>query len=1159
MKLTRLELTGFKSFADSVTLPFDDGVTAIVGPNGCGKSNLSDAVRWVLGEQRAKMLRSARMDEVIFQGAASRRPINIAEVSLIFDNGDGTLPISYSEVAITRRLSRGGQSDYFINGSPVRLRDIQDLLRGTGLGSNAGVVIEGRMVDSLLSDKAEERRSLFEESAGIGLYRDRKTSTERRLERTTEDLQRLEDLIGEVQTQVRSLARQKGKAERHKQFSEYRFAIVMTLARRDLQEFANRADALETRQSQLNSEIPRVRETLDEAERERERGVQLRSAAEAKRNELDRRLADERVKTEKLEGDLKLASERLQNATLRKSKALGEKVDFEKRATRAKLEREAAAEELNAARTAHSAVQTELDLRIEAEGESREQVITQRNQVRDLEERLQQLAETSRAMSGERTAARAELDELKLQLLDMAKKLESTTAERDRLQDMSQRSATEFARLEELDRKAADELERARHALAAARENENAVRVERRSAEDEVTQLEAKRDAIEELERSRAGLAPAARSLLKAREQLGKDLVHGPLSDFLETTKNSASVAERMLGDWLHAVLVKDEASVTAIRGWHKKTNPGPLVLLPVKPGPQTTHQSTEKASALRAKKPAVQWLDTLLSENRSLDPEGSAIRRQNGAVYLPALGDSSGPLARKAKLETLKTEHAKALEKQERLNHDLEKASENHRRAESDLTRAAQSSEKTRESMREAAAQHDDNRRGLQRAEREYEEFQGALTRLRSRAEERTKFLDNITAHIAKTEGERSEVEDDVESQRSALGELEEAQETARERRVQWQVEEAQIVAREEAAATRSERAETDLASFQRAAASLDAEIEAIEADSADLREKVARWEDQLSDSRAAAQELETAAVQAAESVQQAEKSLLQAETRVQEYREQLNTLTQTSHELAIEATEAAGRKRALVERIEAEFHKPLGELEQAAPEVDGDPGELRATAEHLAEKIDALGPVNPLAVEEHEQECSRLEFLTDQRDDLVEARNDLSKALREIDETARRMFLETFEKIRENFGVAFGTLFDGGRCDLTLADGGDPLESDIEIRASPRGKRTQRIDLLSSGERALVAASLLFAIYLTKPSPFCLLDEVDAPLDDANVLRFVRLIEQFKSDTQFIVITHNPRTMQIADSVYGITMQEPGVSTVVGVRLGEAKPAQF
>src|SRR6476661_1035249 len=295
MKLTRLELSGFKSFADTVTLTFEQGVTAIVGPNGCGKSNVSDAVRWILGEQSARLLRGGKMEDVIFQGSTARRPVNVTEVSLYLDNSDGDLPIAYREVAVTRRLSRSGQSDYLLNGSPVRLRDIQDLLRGTGLGSDAGVVIEAKMIDLLLSDRADERRSLFEEAAGIGLYRDRKHSTERRLEETATDLQRVEDLIAEVQSQIRSLARQRGKAERHGKLTEEKFAVQLTLARRHLDRLAERTEGLEQRFAQLSRLLPTERQALAHAEATREEASRARATAELQRTELGRRLGAVRV------------------------------------------------------------------------------------------------------------------------------------------------------------------------------------------------------------------------------------------------------------------------------------------------------------------------------------------------------------------------------------------------------------------------------------------------------------------------------------------------------------------------------------------------------------------------------------------------------------------------------------------------------------------------------------------------------------------------------------------------------------------------------------------------------------------------------------------------------------------------------------------------
>ncbi len=395
------------------------------------------------------------------------------------------------------------------------------------------------------------------------------------------------------------------------------------------------------------------------------------------------------------------------------------------------------------------------------------------------------------------------------------------------------------------------------------------------------------------------------------------------------------------------------------------------------------------------------------------------------------------------------------------------------------------------------------------------------------------------------------------MERHQTALADLESAQEAARERRVHWQVEEAQVSAREQAAVERESRAQAALDEARSSSRQLDAELSGIEESLRTLTQQRNEWTDRLAERRVAVQEMEDAA-QAAETALGAAAAMVTAEERaLDEQRQGLERLGDELHRLEIELTEAGGKRQALVERMEAEWHKPLNALLAEAEEVEGDAGTLRAEAEQLAQELERLGPVNPLAVQEHAEEKQRLDFLEGQREDLVQARASLVQALKEIDETARELFLDTFGAIRENFRSVFQTLFDGGECDVRLADEGAPLESEIVIQAAPRGKRIQRIHLLSSGERALVAISLLFSIYLAKPAPFCLLDEVDAPLDDANVMRFVRLLEEFKADTQFIVITHNPRTMQVADAVYGVTMQEPGVSTIVGVRLGAHEAA--
>jgi chromosome segregation protein len=371
----------------------------------------------------------------------------------------------------------------------------------------------------------------------------------------------------------------------------------------------------------------------------------------------------------------------------------------------------------------------------------------------------------------------------------------------------------------------------------------------------------------------------------------------------------------------------------------------------------------------------------------------------------------------------------------------------------------------------------------------------------------------------------------------------------------VHWQVQEAHVAGGLRSADERLLRAGAAREEAESGALALAGELAQLETDLTALAARQSEWREARAERELAVQELDAASRDAEAELARLEAALAAAEREVGGSRAELDAASEESHGLQVRLTEAAGARRSVLERVETEWRRPLEQLAEQAPMLELDLETLEAEASRIMGALEAIGPVNPLAVEEHAEEVKRLEFLTTQRDDLVAARQSLIQAIREIDGTARAMFLETFTAVQGNFSRVFQTLFGGGECELRLANPDDPLESEIDIHAAPRGKRTQRIHLLSSGERTLVAVSLLFSIYLTKPSPFCLMDEVDAPLDDANVGRFTRLLDEFKADTQFLVITHNPRTMQAADAVYGVTMQEPGVSTIVGVRLGEAE----
>jgi chromosome segregation protein len=1154
MKLTRLELSGFKSFADTVTLNFNDGVTAIVGPNGCGKSNVSDAVRWVLGEQSARLLRGGKMEDVIFQGSSARRPVNVTEVSLFLDNSDGTLPVAYQEIQVTRRLSRSGQSDYLLNGSTVRLRDIQDLLRGTGLGSDAGVVIEAKMIDLLLSDRADERRSLFEEAAGIGLYRDRRQTTERRLEETGADLQRVEDLIAEVQTQLRSLARQKGKAERHGKLMEEKFALQLTLARRHLEMLADQLAAGENRHRDLAAGLPASRDAVGDHEQKREEGGRARSGAEAQRTEIARLLSSVRLELGRLDGDLALAGERLANAAGRKEKVLEERALADARIQHAARERAGAGEEHRSAFGEEERIRAELSTRAAAEQEVRLRLGEQRTAVRQFEEDLVRRSQSLRALEGERTALESDLAAVREQSVQATTR--RTALQADLLSAERRRDeGVAFAeRLIDESRKASSHAERTRHDVAETKRREALDRSARRSAEESVAQLTARRHALEELERDRVGLAPGAAALLGARHRFG-DAILGPLSDFLGTSQGDAELAERLLGEWVHAVVIRDAAAIPEIQAWHAEAQPGTLLLLPAEPGPRISGGSHPLEDRLRAEGPAAAWVRAILSGAEVLDPTGRAVRRANGAIFLGAAAGPAGPLRRRADLEALTVDVASATSTLATATTTLEATVARLAEVEQQLEQANLASDQAREAERQAVATREDALRQAGNLSRELAEAELTVSSLAERMDRAERRLAQIDVQLTEGELARARLEESLGEARSRLAQLETEQESARDARVHWQVQEGYVAARLEAASTRLQQAERAGTEAEASATALAAELARLSQDIEGLRQQQSLWTEARAEKRIAVLELEAAADDAERELAAADELLAALERALAASRHHLESTNEEYHQLELELTQGSARKQSIVERVETEWRRPITELLAEAPELELDLETLEGETARVIAALEAIGPVNPLAVEEHAEENKRLTFLTTQRDDLVAARQSLTLAIREIDGTARTMFLDTFNAVQANFLHVFQTLFGGGECELRLANPDDPLDSEIDIHAAPRGKRTQRIHLLSSGERTLVAVSLLFSIYLTKPSPFCLMDEVDAPLDDANVGRFTRLLEEFKTSTQFLVITHNPRTMQSADAVYGVTMQEPGVSTIVGVRLGEAE----
>ncbi len=1152
MRLTKLELHGFKSFADSTGMTFEPGVTAIVGPNGCGKSNVSDAVRWVLGEQRARLLRGQKMEEVIFQGSTARKPVNIAEVSLHFDNSDGELPVAFREVVITRRLSRSGESEYLLNRAPCRLRDISDLLRGTGLGGDGGVVIEAKMIDALLSDRPDDRRELFEEAAGIGLYRDRRRSTERRLEETTADLQRLDDLIAEVQSQVRSLARQRKRAERYSEITARRFTVEIALAAREMSSWRDELARLETRVAELKTIIPQSEEEVAEQERRRDAAHNARAAAEAQRAELSRLVTAQREQVQQIRSEMAVAEERQRNALVRRQRAEAEASEGAQLREQLAGDRAGASEERARFQELLRDAQDKVAALTEREDASRLTVTNARAALEQVERAMREVQDKVHEADLARERAQRELDETSQR---------ATTLERERaqLEDAAKLAKRELeeagaarASMEAESARMATSAEQAKSAERAARAADAAARKALFDADESHAALQGKVHGLETLERDRVGMAPAAARLLQAKAQFGEGAIVGPLSDHIAANQESALLIERYLGATVHAVIVRDASVVEAVREWHRKTSPGQLLLLPQDALVGEDEGSADALAAHVDAAPSARgWVRALLGRVRAL-ADGQAFVDARGAVWLPGAASGAGPLRRRAELFSLRQKLKAAAEAREATGAAAEAARESLRRAEQELAAANDRVAQSQRTVHDVAERQAQLERRVQRLQRELDEASALADKLRERREALGERVQVHAAELEQMSGVVTVRLETAAAARTQLGEAERAHDAARDAHTKAQVEKAQFEARLQVASDRERRLEQEAETAEGRLAQLKAELADLSQSDSSIAESMEAWKMDLEARDAALRDGEAHLLAAERTVKATDEELSTADHTLDETRRRSSAIVQELHEAEVAFTELSGRRAAIRERLETEWRKPLEEMIAAAEPLDLDADALRSESESLRDQLDQLGPVNVLAIEEHDETVTRLEFLTAQRADLTEARNSLAQAIREIDSTAREMFLTTFAQIRDHFRQIFMTLFGGGECELRLENPEAPLDCDIEIHASPRGKKTQRIHLLSSGERALVALSLLFGIFLTKPSPFCVLDEVDAPLDDANIGRFVKMLNQFKANTQFIVITHNPRTTtEAADAVYGVTMQEPGVSSVVSVRM--------
>jgi chromosome segregation protein len=1224
LKLKKVELLGFKSFCERTEMHFNgDGIVGIVGPNGCGKSNISDAVSWVLGEQSARLLRGTRMEDVIFNGTRDRKPLGMASVTLTLIDPEAFSPAEPEPVApadaadappagapqngsararrrpgerpgeiiVTRRLFRSGESEYLLNGRLCRLRDIQDIFMGTGLGPESYAIIEQGRIGQILSSRPHDRRAVIEEAAGITRFKTKKKLAEAKLESARQNLARVNDILEEVSRQVNSLKRQAGKARRYEELRaemNAKLTVVLASRHRDMERLAVQAaldlnlaaeefrscnarverleaefGAAQKESFDLESQLQQSREACAAAAREAERTQQ--------RIDYQARLAEEnRTRIGQAETEIAGIESRLEE--LRKEIAAERSA-----ADLVSAERSAVREQIETGTSELDGIQSHIREREREQEELRRRVICLLGQASSLRNQLAQIDEFLAGL--ERQSARARSEEAAAN-----EEIAAVSAHRD----------SHLARLREqqLQLESLDESRRRLEAsLAEAQRQAQARREQVQLLKEEISRIRARRESLEEILSHRAYTTETVKSLFAAMEQ-GRMEGFRPLgifADFIEVDAEYEKAVEGFLREELEYVVVSNweeaERGMRLLRsemeghatflvypgaqpeaGAAGEAQSSPLASQPGVRGPLRAHVRFNNGLSHAASALLPRLDRCYLAENEEtarhlacqhpdfyfLLPEGLCY---HGCSLSGGRKTSSGPLALKRELREIMPRLAAAMQQ-------LEAGSAALSQAEAQIASETAALEALRQEMQNRekgtlASEHELRQihDRLHRANARLSAARLEIDRFRQESERAAVEADRCRSQAADLENQQREAEEMLAAIRRAVAEDQARGAKAAEKLSEWRAQLAALEERKKAAQAAAARLEQTFAGEARRRGEMAQQIEAWAAE----RERLLR------ENRDLQGQLESAAARQCALQQEGrnlEAALNQRRSRMAEIEESLKTARQQLEAargrrstIEIQLVRLQSDLKHLEETCLRELGRPVAEIAEAgeAPLAGGELEAAEQECSSLRAKIEALGPVNVLALEEYQEAQQRLEFLDTQRKDLFESIRDTQQAIGEIDSVSRKQFLDAFERVNENFRKTFSTLFGGGVGEMRLTDETNIAESGIDIVASPPGKRLQNVLLLSGGEKALTAIALLMAVFQYQPSPFCILDEVDAPLDEANIVRFTRLIRQMSQQTQFILITHSKTTMEVAQALYGVTMQEPGVSRLVSVRFGE------
>ena len=1176
MVFKELEIQGFKSFPDKVKITFDAGVTGVVGPNGSGKSNLSDAVRWVLGETSSRQLRAAgKMEDVIFGGTRRRSAMGFASVRLTLDNTGHTLDVDADEVTIGRKYYRSGDSEYTINGQVCRLRDVYELLLDTGIGRDGYSVIGQGRIAEIVAAKSSERREIFEEACGIAKYRYRKTEAERRLAAAGENLERLRDILGELGSRVGPLERESAKAQKFLELSEQRKTLEVTLW----------TDSVHRARDTVRQQV----RDYETAQADYERFDGEAKAAEQEAEEIRMQAQQLTIAVERLNGDIRSITEQISGSDSRIAVLENDILRNEESIASLRSEIEAGEQdgaEADAALQRHRAVAAKM----EAEGEKLAAEIDALNA------ELEQLADASNASGARKDTLRAEITDLtakrtEAQVAQAAAEAAEETA-RQRLPALEQavqegtdqwetarQDLTDTIRYREMLTENEKQLANVRSGLELKLKNRKAALDEADTAEQRLgRELDAARQrlsVLRELEKNMDGYQNSVKAVMRAAGARRLRGIIGPVSAILKVEPGCEVAVETALGAALQNIVVENEAAAKAAIALLRSDNAGRATFLPldtVQPGVfrgRLSGTARLASSLVQADARYDNIVSNLLGRIIVVEDinEASRVARDNGfrsrvvtmdGQVINAGGSftggsvqrSAGLFTRKQEMEELRIRAAKlqkdCLAAQEKTDQCKEQVdalqAELTATASEQITAANDRVRAEAEQKRlEAAAAQLETARNARR--QEIDTLQAALADSRAKAEDAAKLQAELTAKIDRRTAEMSRIaegDDSFLTRQNALAQdlsAKRLEQVTRQKDAELAY--SQIAALEQ----RARDAAARRTSLEESVAALAARSDACRAEIADIRQTRADSQTTIAQKEAEIRE----ATQKRLARQQAETETLARARTAADSREEMS---REMARLAERKAAAESEYDQTVAKLWDEYQLSVSQAEALCVEFDSLPA-LRAQVADLRGKIRALGSVNVSAIEEYKEVKARYDALVTQVTDVEESRNELSRMISKLSAQMREIFTDSFRAINENFGRVFAELFGGGEASLMLEDESDVLSSGIGIRVAPPGKVIKNLEALSGGEQALVAISIYFAILAVNPAPFCILDEIEAALDDANVVRFAQYLRRVSDKTQFIVITHRRGTMEAANVLYGVTMQEDGVSKLLKLDL--------